>query len=129
MNKILFSEDTLITIADSTRKQIADIHIGDRIISADGSVYIVTKLAMAATNRICIITTESGKKLKFAESSTIQSNNISVYSEMNLNIKEILTNSGTEKITNIIEDEYDGRVFAMYLNKDAYVIANDFVVK
>ena len=113
MNKILFSEDTLITIADSTRKQIADIHIGDRIISADGSVYIVTKLAMAATNRICIITTESGKKLKFAESSTIQSNNISVYSEMNLNIKEILTNSGTEKITNIIEDEYDGRVFAM----------------
>ncbi len=129
MNKILFAEDTLIRMADGTTKNISDIHIGDRVTSDDGSAHIVTNLALAATNRICVITTESGKKLRFAEGSTIHSNDISVYSEMNLNIKEIVTAAGTEKITDINETAYDGKVYAMYLNKDAYVIANDFVVK
>lgn len=129
MDKVLFAEDTLIRMADGTSTEISDVHIGDRTVSPDGSVHIVTNLALAVTNRLCVITTESGKKLRFAEGSTIKSNDITVYSEMNLNIREILTNSGIEKITDIDEIEYHGKVYVIYLNKDAYIIANDFVVK
>lgn len=129
MDKILLAEDTLITMADGIQKHIEDIYIGERVSSNDGYAHIVTKLAMAATNKICVLTTEKGKILRFAEGSKIESNDTIVYEKMNLDKNEMLTVDGTEKISDMHTQEYKGRVYAIYLNKDEYIIANDFVLK
>lgn len=129
MSKVLLAKDTLISMADKTEKRICDIEAGDAISSPDGYSYTVTLNATGPSKKICIITTSTERKLRFAPNSKIESNDQVIYEDMFFNSNAILTITGLEEITDIKITDYDDSVNWMYLDEDAYIVANEFIIK
>lgn len=64
--KCCFTPDTLISMADGTKKMIVDVNIGDEILTGDGSV-AVTKIIARKYQIMYKLLTEDGLELKLSE--------------------------------------------------------------